>query len=244
MAEFSLSINSEDLKKVLGAVKVVVDEAKVHVGEDGIRITAVDPTNVYLVHVELDKSDFDRYRIEEPTTIGVDIDRLYEFVKSASSLKKDATVKIEGNTEEITIEYDAVSYCCTVIDPSAIRQEPKVPDLSLSASVMIEPENFAKAIAMCDKISDIAKLQVKDSVFLITAEGDVDRISFSYSEPFVSVSGNSAESRFTLEYLKAISKHLSKFENLTIRLGDNLPVCLEAEPPMVVFYVAPRIEPE
>jgi len=234
---FTLTITPEDLKKVFGAVKTVVSEARMHVSEEGVRITAVDATNIYMVYVEMDPSIFESYRVEKPTTIGVDIDRLHSFLKTL----KDGVLEIKAD-DELILRNDTIEYSVSLIDPSAIRKEPKIPDLNLPARIELDPKDFLKAITTCEKISDHTTLSVENSRFVISAEGDIDRVSFSFSE-FVHAESD-VRSIYSLEYLVEIAKALSKFEKLNIHLGTDYPVSIQAEPPIVEFFLAPLIEAE
>jgi len=49
-------INATTLQETLDTVGALVDECKIHLDEDGIRIRAVDPANVGMVDVTLDAS--------------------------------------------------------------------------------------------------------------------------------------------------------------------------------------------
>jgi len=54
------AINPDDLMSALATVTTLVDEAKIRVNENGVTIKAVDPANVGMVEMHLDRDAFER----------------------------------------------------------------------------------------------------------------------------------------------------------------------------------------
>ncbi|WP_290623578.1 MULTISPECIES: beta clamp domain-containing protein [unclassified Archaeoglobus] len=238
MSEFSLAIKAEILKRIVTAVTSVVEEARLSLSPEGLQITAVDPGNVMLVHIDMRNSDFYKFKVEDTFEVGLDFSRLADFLKA---LNKDERVSVERHNSKIRFAGDVMRYSLSAIDPSTLRKQPKLPDLQFSARVEIDPADFAKAIAICGKYSDRVGLSVEDETFLIHAAGDIDDLSFEFTEIRAVVEGE-GESLFSLEYLGPIAKAVSKFERLEIHLGTNIPVALKAAEPSATFYVAPRVD--
>lgn len=238
MPEFSLVVRAEILKRIVAAVTTIVEEARMEFSPDGMRITAIDPGIVMLVHIDMRNSDFYKFKVEDTFEIGLDFSRLADFLKA---LSKNEYVSIKSNNSRIRFAGDIMRYSLNAIDPSTLRKQPKLPDLQFSAKVEIDPADFAKAIAICDKFSDKVGLSVEDGALLIQAASDIDDLCFEFTEAYAVVDGE-AESTFSLEYLQPIAKVISKFEQLKISLGTNTPLALKAVEPSVQFYIAPRIE--
>jgi proliferating cell nuclear antigen len=238
LSEFSLVVRAELLKRIVSAVTVVVEEARVRLSPEGMQITAIDPGIVMLVHVDMRTSDFYKFKVEDTFEIGLDFSRLADFLKA---LNKDEQVSIESNNSKIRFAGDIMRYSLKAIDPSALRKRPKLPELQFSAKVEMGPVDFARAIAICDRFSNKVGLSVRDGAFLIHTVGDVDDLSFEFTKLHAVIDGE-AESLFSLEYLQPIAKVVSKFDQLKINLGTNTPLALKAAEPSVEFYVAPRIE--
>ncbi len=157
-------------------------------------------------------------------------------------MDKNENVIVRLDDSKIRLAGDMVRYALSVIDPSALRGRPRIPELPFSAKVEVSPADFARAIAICDRFSDRVRLKVEDGRFIVQAEGDIDDLSFEFDETHARVDGNEADSQFSLEYLRPVAKVVSKFERLGISLGVNIPVALKAAEPSTTFYIAPRIE--
>ena len=143
-----------------------------------------------MVRAEVSESVFDFYRIEEDEEIiGVDLDRLQEILKS---MKKNL-IELKTKEEEMILSNGKISYSLALIDPAAIRKEPKPPQLDLPAKIVLDAGEFKKIIELADKISDVIILKSNES-FVIEAVGEVDKIKAEFFEQDL-VEFNKAEER-------------------------------------------------
>jgi len=240
-------VTGDVLKSITKAMVALVSEARFHFTVDGLHSRAVDPANVAMVIVDVPKDSFEVYKVDEDKTIGVDVNRVYDISKS---IKAGELVELKLEDESsLRIKFGSVEYSVALIDPSAIRKEPKVPSLELPAKIVLNAGEFKKAITAADKISDHVVFKSDETGFYIEAEGDVDRITFHMSEAEL-IEFNRAEARsmFSIEYLKEFVKVASTGDLLTIYLGNNYPVRLVFEVAdgkvKVEYILAPRIEAE
>ncbi|RUM34135.1 MAG: DNA polymerase sliding clamp [Archaeoglobus sp.] len=234
------------LKTIAKAMVTLVSEARFHFKAEGFHSRAVDPANVAMVIVEVPSESFEAYSIgeEEEETVGVDVNRIYDISKA---IKSNELVEVKVKDSEMVVKFGSVHYSVQLIDPSAIRKEPKVPNLELPAKIVMDAGEFRKVINAADKISDHVVFRSEDSGFYIQAEGDVDRIEFHMSETeLIEFNGAVARSMFSIEYLKEFVKVAGSGDILTIYLGTNYPVRLIFDvcdgKAKVEYILAPRIE--
>lgn len=240
-------VTGEVLKAITKAMVALVSEARFHFLENGLHSRAVDPANVAMVIVDVPTDSFEVYKVDEDTTIGVDVNRIYDISKSIKSGEL-VELKVEDESD-LKIKFGSVEYSVALIDPSAIRKEPKVPQLELPAKIVLNAGEFKKAISAADKISDHVVFRTTEDGFYIEAEGDVDKITFFMSDAeLIEFNKQEARSMFSVEYLKEFIKVAGSGDLLTIYLGINYPVRLQfdvANGKVKVEYVlAPRIEAE
>ncbi|AEA47391.1 DNA polymerase sliding clamp [Archaeoglobus veneficus] len=240
-------VTGDVLKAVTKAMVALVSEARFHFNSDGLHSRAVDPANVAMVIVDVPKDSFEVYKVDEEKTIGVDVNRVFDISKAIKSGEL-VEMKVEDETS-LMIKFGSVQYSVALIDPSAIRKEPKVPSLELPAKIVLDAGEFKKAINAADKISDHVVFRSDETGFYIEAEGDVDRIEFHMSEAeLIEFNRGVARSMFSIEYLKEFVKTAGSGDVLTIYLGNNYPVRLVFEvadgKAKVEYILAPRIEAE
>ncbi len=240
-------LNGEILKTVSKAMVSLVSEARFHFKEEGLHSRAVDPANVAMVIVDVPRSSFESYKVDGEFIAGVDVNRIFDISKS---IRGDEIVELTVVDEtSLMIKFGSVRYSVSLIDPSAIRKEPRVPQIDLPAKIVMDAGDFRKAIMAADKISDHVVFRSNSEGFFIEAEGDVDRITFHLSEAeLAEFNGMEARSMFSLEYLKEFVKIASPGDVLTIRLGNDYPGRMIFEVAggkvKVEYILAPRIEAE
>jgi len=238
-------MTGEVLKTVTRAVVALVSESRMHFLEKGLHSRAVDPANVAMVIVDVPRDSFEAYNIDEEKTLGVDMDRVFDISKSISA--KDLVELSIQDESTLRIKFGSVEYKVALIDPSAIRKEPKIPELELPAKIVIDAGEFKKAISAVEKISDQVVFQSDRDGFRIEAKGDVDSIVFQMSETeLIEFNGGEAKSMFSVDYLKEFCKVAGSGDLLTINLGTNYPVRLVFElaggKVEVEYILAPRVQ--
>ncbi len=240
-------MDGDILKSITRAMVALVSEARFHFMDDRIHSRAVDPANVAMVIFDVTKENLEAYTLDEEKTVGVDVNRIYDIAKS---IKKNELVELKVEDEAtLKVKFGSVEYSVSLIDPSAIRKEPKIPNLELPAKIVLDAGEFKKAIAAADRISDHVVFRSDSTGFYIEAEGDVDRIVFHMSETEL-IEFNRAEARsmFSIEYLKEFMKVAGTGDLLTVHLGTNYPVRLVFDTSggkaRVEYILAPRIEAE
>ncbi|RLI75761.1 DNA polymerase sliding clamp [Archaeoglobales archaeon] len=241
-------VTGEVLKAITKAMVALVSEARFHFLENGLHSRAVDPANVAMVIVDVPTDSFEVYKVDENSTIGVDVNRIFDISKSIRG-NELVELKLDEDENNLKIKFGSVEYSVALIDPSAIRKEPKVPQLELPAKIVLNAGEFKKAITAADRISDHVVFRTDEDGFYIEAEGDVDKITFYMSDAeLIEFNKQQARSMFSIEYLKEFVKVAGSGDLLTIHLGINYPVRLQFDVAngkvKVEYILAPRIEAE
>ncbi len=241
-------VSADVIKTAMKAMSALISEAKFHLKQEGIHSRAVDPANVGMIIVDIPRTAFETYTVEEEKTIGVSIDRILDILKAT---KKRDLVELKLNVDDsrMHVKFGSVEYSVALIDPTAIRKEPKIPELDLPAKVVLDAGELKKAIQATDKVGDHVLFRTDETGFYIEAEGDIDKITFHMGElELIEFNKAEAKSMFSLEYLKSFVKVASTGDIATIYLGTNYPLRLALDLAdgrlKVEYLLAPRIEPE
>ncbi len=245
---FKAAINAEVFKDAIEAVSTLVDEAKFRINREGMTARAVDPANVAMVSFELGAKAFEAYEASEGE-IGID---LVPFMDILGMAAKDDRLELNLNeeTRKLEIRTGELAYTLSLLDPSSIRKEPKVPSLELPAKIALNGTELRRAVKAAEKVSDHMALGVSDKTFYVEAEGDLDKVRLEVPESkLISLkSSGNVRSLFSLDYLNDIVKSLGKAEQVTIDLGTDYPVkftfSIAGGNGTVVYLLAPRIESE
>ncbi len=244
---FKAIVRAERLQSTLDSVGVLVDECKIHLDEEGIEIRAVDPANVGMVDLSLDASAFESYEADGGL-IGVNLVRLQDIAKMADSGQL-VELELDEETRKLHISIDGLEYTLALIDPESIREEPDLPDLDLSATIVIEGRDIDRAVKAADMVSDHIELGVDDTaeLFYVKAAGDTDDVHLELdAEDLIDLVPGAASSLFSLDYLQDMNKAIPKDAEVTMELGEEFPVKLHFDiaegEGNVTYMLAPRIQ--
>ncbi len=244
---FKAIVSADTLRTTIDSVGVLVDECKIHLEEDGLTIKAVDPANVGMVDLQLDAEAFESYE-SNGGILGVNLDRL-ESVASMASSDQLVEMELDEETRKLHIKIDGLEYTLALIDPDSIRQEPDIPDLDLSATIVVEGSDIDRAVKAADMVSDHIALGVNedDELFYVEAEGDTDDVDLKLDrDDLIDLTTGPAHSLFSLDYLKDMNKAIPNDGEVTIELGEEFPVKLHFEIAegmgQVTYMLAPRIQ--
>jgi len=244
-------IDASVLRECVDAVLAVVDEARLKIDKEGWKVRAVDPANVALVDLELRREAFSEFSLgpekeqkrgEKEFVVGVPFDKMRDVLRWC---KGDVALSMEK--EKMTLQSDAYTFTLTLIDPSSIRKEPKIPEIEFAAKVVVDANDFKKVLKAAEKVSYQVAIGVQNG-FFVEAEGEMETMRYSlHKDELVHLSGSDCRSLFSLEYLTAMAKGFAS-DTLTLHISTDHPLKMEFDIAdgngKVVYMLAPRIEAE
>jgi len=242
---FKAAINAELLKDAIASLAVIVDEVRFRIKPEGISVKAVDPANVAMVTFELGSTAFDEYSADE-CEIGIDLNKITDLMGITD---KGDTVRMELEEEnhKLLIDVGGLSYTLSLLDPSTIRAEPRIPQLELPAKVVMNGTDLRRAVKAAEKISDHMLMGVSGDTFYMEAKGDTDQVRLEMGrDQLIDLKTGEASSLFSLDYLTDIVKPTNKVNEVSLSLGRDFPVIIDFEiangAGRISYLLAPRIE--
>lgn len=250
----SFIVKADRITGWLEYVHVLVDEAKIHLRDDGFRTRAVDPANVGMVDSRLETTAFESYDITNEGVIGMNTNRLYDVLGHADD---DELVNLEYDhaTKKVVVSYGRHQFTIALIDPASIRQEPDLPDLNLPVDADVDAGEISEAVSLTDEVTDHIKIESRSDpdVLEFYGEGDTDDYTWT-GEAGEEVHFNArptedVSSLFSLDYLKDMVKPFDNDQTVNIRLGQEFPTKMETTLGdddetwgEAVYMLAPRIQ--
>jgi proliferating cell nuclear antigen len=244
---FKAAINAEIFKDSIASLAVIVDEVRFRIKPEGISVKAVDPANVAMVTFELGSSAFDEYSAEE-CEIGIDLSKITDLMGIAD--KGDIVrIELEDENHKLLIDVGGLSYNLSLLDPSTIRAEPRVPQLELPAKVVMNGTDLRHAVKAAEKISNHMLMGVSGDTFYMEAKGDTDQVRLEMGrDQLIDLKSGEGEasSLFSLDYMTDIAKATNKVNEVSLSLGKDFPVIIYFEiangAGRISYLLAPRIE--
>ncbi len=242
---FQAKARAEILKEVVSVVSTLVDEAKFSVNSEGLSLKAVDPAHVAMVDLSLLKSAFEEFKAEE-SEIGIDIDKLGQFLKLAKS-GDIVDLRHDEEKHRLNIVVGDITRRMSLIDTTGMS-DPKVPTLDLPATVMVKADDILQGIRASETVSDHIALIASPESFEMTCEGDMDQVHWKKAKKDLKTleAPGKVRSLFPLEYFSNMLKAVSSGSEVTMHLGNDYPVKMEFKiadgKGEVRYLLAPRIE--
>ena len=203
--------------------------------------------NVAMGIFALGSSAFDEYSADE-SEIGIDLNKIMDLLGIAE--KNDIVrMELEEGNHKLLIDVGGLSYTLSLLDPSTIRAEPRVPQLELPAKVVLNGADLRRAVKAAEKISDHLLMGVSDDTFYMEAKGDTDQVRLEMGrDQLIDLKAGEACSLFSLDYLTDIVKPTNKVNEVTLSLGKDFPIVIDFEiangAGRISYLLAPRIESE
>jgi len=242
---FKAQVRSEILKELLAVVQTLVDEAKFNLSKDGIQIKAVDPAHVAMVEMSLDAGAFEKFEADE-SELGIDIEKLSDVLKLAKS-GDIVTMDLDEAKNKLVFRVDNITRRMSLVETTGMS-EPKVPNLSLPATIRIRARELGMGIKASESVSDHISLTATPDGFELISEGDTDSVNLKLSKEQLEelVCEEEIRSLFSLDYFSNMVKSIDNESTVTLNLGTDYPVKLEFDfadgNGKVCYLLAPRIE--
>lgn len=244
---FRAAVEGRTVTHVVDIVSALVDECRIHVAADGLRIRAVDAANVGMVDLELAAAAFATYEASEGT-LGVDIERLEEVLKLADA-DDEVELELDPETRKLVIDLQGLEYTLACLDPATVRTVPEVPDLDLPAAITGSIGQLTHGTKAADMVADHLKISVDDQParVVLSARGDTDTVEYTLdADDLEALTPAEVSARFSLEYLKDILRPFASDTVFEVALGNDMPLVFDStyadDDGSVTMMLAPRIE--
>ena len=242
---FQAKARADFLKEVVNVVSTLVDEAKFSMNSDGLTLKAVDPAHIAMVDLSLGKDAFEEFKADE-VEIGIDIDKLSQFLKLARS-DDIIDVKHDEDKRRLNIAVGDITRRMSLIDTTGMS-DPKVPSLNLPVTLTVKVDDLVQGIKASETVSDHIALVASPEGFEMTCEGDMDQVNWKKSKKDMESleAPSSVRSLFPLEYFSNMLRAVPSGSVVTMHLGNDYPVRVEFKiaggKGEVRYLLAPRIE--
>lgn len=238
---------ADPLEQYTATLSALVDETRIQASEDGWQSTMTDPADVAMVETRLDPAGFESFETDG-VLLGVNLARLEDVVEMGEA---DDPIHIEfrPDSRKLHIEVNQLEYTMALIDPDSIRNKPDLPDLDLPVTATVEWARISRSITAADMVSDhiIFGYDHSEDLLYCEAAGDTDDVYHEHGadELIDATSSDDADSIFSLDYLKDINKAIPADAEVTITVGEELPMMMDWEfadgHGSATYMMAPRI---
>jgi len=247
------------LKKVVEAIKDLVQDCNFDCNDSGIALQAMDNSHVALVSMMLKSESFSPFRCDRNIALGINLTSLTKVLKAAQS-NDILTLKAEDAPDVVNLVFeisqsDRISeYDIKLMD---IDQEHLgIPDTEYAATISMPSTEFQRICRDLMAISESVAIECTKEGVKFSAQGDIGNGSVTLrshtdvEKPDLNVEISLSEPvalTFSLKYLVNFCKATGLSGSVNLCLSNEVPLLVEyklANSSYLRFYLAPKIGDE
>ncbi|KAI4915914.1 DNA polymerase delta processivity factor [Alternaria incomplexa] len=246
------------LKKVVDAIKDLVQDCNFDCNDSGIALQAMDNSHVALVSMMLKSEAFEPFRCDRNIALGINLGSLTKVLRAAGN--DDAlTIKAEDSPDVVNLLFESSTtsrlseYDIKLMD---IDQEHLgIPETDYAATVTMPSAEFQRICRDLGALSESVSIECSKDGIKFACSGDIGsgsvilKTSNSVEKPEdnVSIEMNEPVSlTFSLKYLINFCKASGLSNQVKLCLSSEVPLLVEYpfEASYLRFYLAPKIGDE
>jgi len=251
------------LKKLLDAMKDLVNDANFDVTSTGIALQAMDTSHVSLVALNLRKEGFDLFRCDRNISLGINLQSMAKILKCAGN-DDVVTMKAEDSGDSITFMFESEKQ--TRISHFSLKlmdidsEHLGIPEQDYQCVVQMPADQFQRICKEIAIIGDTAKISASKEGVKFSVTGDMgtgsivckQNAAIDEEEDSVIIKVEEEMSlTFALRYLNFFAKATPLAKAVKLSMSPDVPLAVEykvysdeeeGDMGQLQFFLAPKIE--
>jgi len=247
--------NASLLKRILDAIKDLVQDVNLLCTEDGIELQSMDAAHVALINFTILAEACSVYQCTETLTLGINVVNLTKIIKCA---ELDDSVVLRQSKDEAKLEITFESKSGSRRHEFELNlmnidsEHLQIPDIEYTCSIKMPSAEFSRFIRDGATFGETVTLSVKDELLTATIRGDAgvttiiekqDKTSKSESLWTEIVCSKDTSMMFALKYLAAFTKAQHISDQVSLYMIEGAPIYVSydmGDKGSVGFYLAPK----
>lgn len=242
-------------RKILDALRDVVEEANIDCNQSGLSLQAMDASHVALVAMHLSAKGFDSYKCDEPIALGVNLASILKILKCGDA-NDVLTLKTNEENSELKFQLEnqgrLFEFAMALMDIDS--EHLQIPETEPDAAVTISSAEFQRICRDLTNFGDTIKISVTKNTVTFSVVGSTGNGSITLGS-FESTKGDNEvkikcedkiELSFGLKYLLYFTKATPLSQTVTLDLSTDRPLMaqfeLEDDAGFIKYYLAPKVD--
>lgn len=247
------------LKKLLEAIKDLVNEANFDCSSAGISLQAMDSSHVSLVAFFLRAEGFQHYRADRNISLGINLSSMSKILKCSGN-DDIITMKAEDNGDNVSFMFESPKqtrlsqFSLKLMDIDS--EHLGIPDTEYKCVVRMPSQEFHRIVREIAIIGDTVRISAAKDGVKFQVSGDMGTGSIVCKQnSAVDEEDDSIQIKleeevsltFALRYLNFFAKATPLSGTVSLKMSPDVPLVVEygiEEMGHIRFYLAPKIEDE
>ena len=235
------TIQAPIFKQVVDALKDILTDVNLEIDSTGIKIVAMDNTNIVLIHLKMNAEQFEEYFCSQKTHVGICMLKFHMLIKTINTndilvlyMKKsdpgNLGIKIINNEKNVETNYKLAT-----LDIDVLNIE--IPPVDFHTIITMPSSYLQKIIRDMHNLAEYIEIRNIENQLLLSCKGDFcsqDTILGIEKSNNITINKvNDNESReiiqgvFSLKYLSIFTKCTNLCSNVEIYLKNSYPIILK-----------------
>ncbi len=244
--------DARNWKKCVDALVNLVKEGAFEIDKEGIKLRAIDPSQIAMVIFSMDKSEFSKFNVDQKTRVGMNMESLAKTLGRIRG-KEKMLMKFDGKGRlNVVFSGDKNKRSFSLPTIEVAPGPSKDLQIDYTATVKMKSGIFKEILKDASLVSPHVLLVADENKFRVEANGDNGDVQLDYDKGDVTVEIKRTTSAvFSQEYLDDIVRGCDDDGELILNLGapnadDKRPKPLRVQYSFgnatFTYYLAPRIE--
>jgi len=235
------TIQAPVFKQVIDALKDILTDVNLEIDDSGLKIVAMDNTNIVLIHLKLEADKFEEFYCEKKMYIGVCMLKLHCLIKTIGTndlltlyvLKNDpSTLGISISNNEKNVE---TNYKLSTLDIDILNIE--IPPVDFHTIITMPSTYLQKIIRDMHNLAEYIEIRNISDQLILSCKGDFctqETILGTEKSNNITIEKNTGENSqeiiqgvFNLKYLTIFTKCTNLCSNVEIYLKNSYPIILK-----------------
>lgn len=252
-------VQSSILKKVLEAIKDLLNEATFDCSDSGIQLQAMDNSHVSLVSMNLRSDGFDKFRCDRNLSMGMNLTSMSKILKCAGN-DDIITMKAQDNADTVTFVFESPNqekvsdYEMKLMNLD--QEHLGIPETEYACVIKMPSGEFARICRDLSQFGESVVIACTKEGVKFSAAGDIGAANIKLAQ---TANADKEEEAVTVDMQEPVTltfacRYLNSFTKAT-PLSPVVQLSMSADVPLVVeyrigdighirYYLAPKIEDE
>lgn len=250
-------LSATTLKKILDAIKDLLNEATFDCSDSGIQLQAMDNSHVSLVSLKLDCNGFDKYRCDRNLSMGMNLGSMTKILKCANN-DDQVTMKAQDNADTVTFMFESQNqekvsdYEMKLMNLD--QEHLGIPETDYACIVRMPSMEFARICRDLAQFGESVVISCTKEGIKFSASGDVGSANIKLAqtasiekeeEAVVIEMQEPVKLTFACRYLNSFTKASPLSPQVQLSMSADVPLVVEYKIPElghIRYYLAPKIE--
>ena len=232
------TVQTGAIKQCNEALKEILTDANIEWSDKGLKIITLDPSNTILVHLKLEKENFEYFYCKHKIFVGINVLNLFKLLRTLTNNDALTLFIEEDNINQLGIRIEngekntLTTYYLNLIEVDETSYQ--IPPAQFESIITMPSGEFNKICRDMSNLTDIIEIKSVGSQLIFSCKGDFATQETIMGETdsgltFVKSCGeeNIIQGHYNLKHLVLFTKCTNLCQSIEMYMKNNFPIVIK-----------------